>query len=578
MRERELAAVIVPSTDPHQSEYVAAHWQARAWLSGFTGSAGTLVITSDTAGLWTDSRYFIQAEQQLAGSDIILFKMGLPETPSYTTWLAETVAEGARIGIDAALFSISTVRSLEKALASKKAVIVNTGDLVGMIWEDRPPLPNNSVILYDETLAGETRSSKLARVRADLAKKKADWHIISTLDDIAWLFNIRGSDIRCNPLAIAYAAVSRDAAYLFVDPAKVARTVKKALAADGVAIRPYGDIEKFARKIRKSFVYLDPDRTGYHILTALGKRPYLVEGTSLPLLFKAIKNTAEIAGMRSALVRDGVAMVRFFHWLEEALTAMRVTEISAAVKLEEFRRMGERYIGPSFEPIVGYGAHGAIVHYSATIESDVEIERKGLLLVDSGGQYLDGTTDITRTIALGEPTASMKRHFTLVLKGHIGIATARFPAGTAGMFLDSFARRALWDNRLNYGHGTGHGIGAHLSVHEGPQSISQRINETKLEPGMILSNEPGYYREGEYGIRIENLVLVREDGENEGIQWRSFETLTLCPIDLTLVEMEMLTPSEKEWLNTYHRTVYTLLAPHLSEGERVWLSEKTREI
>ncbi len=578
MRTQGLAAVIVPSTDPHQSEYVAAHWQTRAWLSGFTGSAGTLVITMDKAGLWTDSRYFIQAEQQLAGSGITLFKMGLPETPTHTAWLADNIPDGAQIGIDAALFSVSAVRGLEKALTARKASITNIGDFVAPLWSDRPPLPDGQVMLHDESFAGESRASKLARVRAKMAEKGADWHIVSTLDDIAWLFNIRGSDVKCNPVVIAYAAVSQNEAYLFVDPAKVDRKVKKSLAADGVMLKRYGDIEKFMRKIRKTRVYLDPDRTGHHLFAALGKKAQAIEGPVLPLPLKAVKNSVEIAGMRAALVRDGVAMARFFRWLEAALTAMRVTEISAAVKLEEFRRMGERYVGPSFEPIVGYGPHGAIVHYSATIESDVEIERKGLLLVDSGGQYLDGTTDITRTVAVGEPTAAMKRHFTLVLKGHIGVATAQFPAGTAGMFLDPFARRALWDDRLNYGHGTGHGIGAYLSVHEGPQSISPRVNETKLEPGMILSNEPGYYREGEYGIRIENLVLVREAGENEGIRWLSFETLTLCPIDLSLVDETLLAPAEKEWLNTYHRTVYETLSPHLTEEERQWLGTKTRAI
>ncbi len=578
MRAADLAAFIVPSTDPHQSEYVAAHWQTRAWLSGFTGSAGTLVVTHKDAGLWTDSRYFIQAEQQLAGTGIMLFKMGLPETPSYTAWLAALLPEGAKVGIDAALFSVSAVRGLQKALAPKKVEIIAVGDFTASLWTDRPPLPEGAVVLHDEAFAGERRAAKLARVREKLAEKGAAWHLISTLDDIAWLFNIRGSDVKCNPVVIAYAAVSQDEAILFVDPAKVSRTVKKALAAEGVTLKRYGDIEKFVRKIRKNTVYLDPDRTGYHLFAALGKKPKIVEGPAIPLSLKAVKNAVEIQGMRAALVRDGVAMVRFLCWLDEALTAMRVTEISAAVKLEEFRRQGDRYVGPSFEPIVGYAAHGAIVHYSATIETDVEIERKGLLLIDSGGQYLDGTTDITRTIAVGEPTPAMKRHFTLVLKGHIGVATAQFPAGTAGMFLDSFARRALWDDRLNYGHGTGHGIGAYLSVHEGPQSISPRINETKLEPGMILSNEPGYYREGEYGIRIENLVLVRDAGEHEGLRWLAFETLTLCPIDLSLVDEALLSPAENEWLNDYHRTVRETLAPFLDEREREWLVAKTRAI
>ncbi|HOW51688.1 MAG TPA: aminopeptidase P family protein [bacterium] len=578
MQAEGLDAVIVPSTDPHQSEYVAAHWQARAWLSGFSGSAGTLVVTKEKAGLWTDSRYFLQAEQQLAGSGITLFKMGLPETPAHTAWLAAELAEAAVVGLDAAVMSINAVRGLEKALAAKKITLKYTGDLVGKFWTDRPSMPAGMVQLHDEAFSGEGRAAKLGRLRAKIAEKGADWHIVSTLDDIAWLYNIRGTDVKCNPVVIAYAAVSKDEAYLFVDAAKLDRKVKKALIADGITIKGYDAFEKFVRKIRKSSVLIDTDRNGRHVLEALGKKPRVIEGMTLPVPLKAVKNEVEIAGMKAAHVRDGVAMVKFFAWLDHALSAMMVTEISAAVKLEEFRRLGEHYAGPSFDPIVGYAAHGAIIHYSATPESDVEIKREGILLVDSGGQYLDGTTDITRTIAVGTPTDAMKKHFTLVLKGHIGVAMAQFPAGIPGMFLDPFARAALWQERLNYGHGTGHGVGSYLSVHEGPQGISPRVNETKLEPGMILSNEPGYYRENEYGIRTENLVLVVPNGENEGAKWLKFDTITLCPIDLDLVDAALLSPAEKEWLNGYHRTVRAALSPFMTEEENVWLANETREI
>ncbi|HSA34086.1 MAG TPA: aminopeptidase P family protein [bacterium] len=578
MAEQGLDALIVPSTDPHQSEYVAAHWQTRAWLSGFIGSAGTLVLTKDKAGLWTDSRYFLQAEQQLAGSGIALFKMGLPETPAHTAWLASELAAGTVVGIDPALFSINAFRALEKAMAAKGIALRSVGDLAGSLWTDRPPLPADRAILHDEDIAGEGRTSKLSRLRAKLAEKNADWHIISTLDDIAWLYNIRGSDVTCNPVVIAYAAVSRDEAFLFTDTAKFDAKARKALAADGVTLKKYDYLERLLKKIRKQRILIDPDRNGRHILDTLGKKAGIVEGPAIPLLLKAVKNETEIAGMRMAHLRDGVAMVRFLAWLDMALSAMRVTEISAAVQIEEIRRRGERYVGPSFAPIVGYGAHGAIVHYSATPETDAEIQREGLLLIDSGGQYLDGTTDITRTIAVGTPTDGMKRHFTLVLKGHIGVASAVFPAGTAGMFLDPFARRALWDDRLNYGHGTGHGVGAYLSVHEGPQGISPRVNETRLEPGMILSNEPGYYREGAYGIRTENLVLVKSVGENEGANWLGFETITLCPIDLDLVDPAILSPGERQWLNDYHRTVRESLLPFLTDEEKEWLTRETREI
>lgn len=578
MTAQGLDALIVPSTDPHQSEYVAAHWQTRAWLSGFNGSAGTLVLTAKKAGLWTDSRYFLQAEDQLAGSGITLFKMGLPETPAHTAWLASELAAGTVVGIDPSVFSINAFRGLEKAMAAKGIALRSVGDLAGSLWIDRPPLPADRALLHDEAIAGESRASKLSRVRAKMAEKNVDWHIVSTLDDIAWLYNIRGSDVTCNPVVIAYAAVSRDEAFLFTDTAKFDAKARKTLAAEGVTLKKYDYLERLLKKIRKQRILLDPDRNGRHILDTLGKKAAIIEGPTIPLLLKAVKNETEIAGMRMAHLRDGVAMVRFLAWLDMALSAMRVTEISAAVQIEEIRRRGERYVGPSFAPIVGYGPHGAIVHYSATPDTDAEIQREGLLLIDSGGQYLDGTTDITRTVAVGAPTDGMRRHFTLVLKGHIGVASVIFPAGTAGMFLDPFARRALWNDRLNYGHGTGHGVGAYLSVHEGPQGISPRVNETKLEPGMILSNEPGYYREGAYGIRTENLVLVKNIGENEGVNWLGFETITLCPIDLDLVDPAILSPDERQWLNDYHRMVRESLLPFLTDEEKEWLTRETREI
>ena len=583
MEQHKIQAYLVPSTDPHGSEYVPACWQRRQWLSGFTGSAGELVITLQEAGLWTDSRYFLQAEEQLQGTGIRLFKIGLPETPDIPAWLGSVLQPGDAVGIDPRLFSHKEAEKLEKELRTRGLSLKSIEDnLVDAIWEDRPEFPRAPARPHPLRFAGETVESKLNRVREKMAEVRANAHVVTTLDAIAWLLNIRGNDVEYNPVVISYAIVTEKDARLFIPSYKVTEELRKHLEGQ-VEIFPYEDFKTHLEQLahQKTRVWLDAATVSRWVVDVLQNGAELLFKDSPITWFKAIKNETEIEGFRQAHVRDGVAMVKFLHWLEQAVPAGGVTEISAAEQAEKFRREQENYQGPSFHPISAYGAHGAIVHYSATPESDVELQPQGIFLFDSGGQYLDGTTDITRTVALGSPTREQKEHFTRVLKGHIQLALTRFPRNTAGNQLDTIARKPLWDVGLNYGHGTGHGVGSYLNVHEGPQGISYyRGIGVPMEVGMVTSNEPGYYREGAYGIRIENLVLTVKDedfssGENE---FYTFETITLCPIDLKLVAVEMLTPAERRWLNEYHRRVREVLSPFLDEAERAWLQQATREI
>jgi Xaa-Pro aminopeptidase len=580
MNEYKIEAYIIPGTDPHQSEYLPELWKRREFISGFNGSAGELAITNDTAALWTDSRYFLQAEEQLRGSGIALQKIGLPETPGMGEWLLQNLSAGNKVGIDPRLVSYRQFQNLKKELAAEGVSLVSVNDnLVDMIWEDQPDYPKTPVKIHPPEFAGVSAKDKISSLREKLAGKRADALIISTLDAIAWLFNIRGNDVAYNPYIISYALITGGDAMFFVHPEQLNGETRKYLKDEGISVHPYCHFQEIlSRPGEKDIrVMIDPGEINQWIIDQLPENAEIIPGGNPVIAAKAAKNESELNGFREAHIRDGVAMVRFLRWLEENLGKMEITEISASDKLESFRAGQKYFAGLSFETISAYGAHGAIVHYSSTPESDVPLKPEGIYLLDSGGQYLDGTTDITRTIALGPPTPEQKEMFTRVLKGHISLATAKFPEGTTGPALDTLARKALWDVLLNYGHGTGHGVGAYLGVHEGPQGISYyRGQGVALKEGMVNSNEPGFYKEGEYGIRIENLIITRRNKENNS--FLEFETITLCPIDTSLIDTALLTAGEKEWLNSYHREVYQKLSAFLGEEDRNWLKRKTAPI
>ncbi len=591
MKQRKIDAWIAPSTDPHHSEHPASCWKSREWLSGFTGSAGTLVVTQEKAGLWTDFRYFIQAEQELKGSGIEVFKIKMPGVPDYRDWLLTQLHECSAVGFDGHVFSVEEVQELHETLQPKQIQLSYQQDLVAEIWQDRPGIPANSAFVYDVRFAGESRASKIARIRRIMREGGVNAHLISTLDEIAWIFNIRGSDIAYNPFVISYAYISLEEVCLFIKPEKLPNDVKTALESDGVICDDYDALVPFLQQLSVGTIMLiDPARTTQNFREAISSNCSIAVGENIALGLKAVKNETELQGIRDAHIRDGAAMVKWLHWLDQQIeTALRTasclttngkkafTEVTIVESLEEFRKQGKHFYGLSFNPVVGYQANGAICHYAAKPEAALPIKPEGILLVDSGAQYYDGTTDITRTIALSEPTAQQKRDFTLVLKGHIALATARFPRGTKGIQLDTLARMALWRHGMDFGHGAGHGVGHFLSVHEGPQRIGSGT-ETPLEPGMFSSNEPGLYREGCYGIRIENLIITIAADETEFNQFYAFETVTLCPIDLALVDVALLTPEERTWLNRYHQAVYEKLSSLLSDAERRWLQHETRQV
>lgn len=579
MREKGIAATIIPSNDPHASEYVADYWKERAWISGFTGSAGTVVVTLETAGLWTDSRYFLQAEQQLADSSIILFKDGLPATPSINDWLIQNMTPQSKISINPFLFSVAMVEAMRHAFEEAGLSLVTQYDLIAPLWKDRPSLPVDPIFLFSDEFAGKSTKDKLEMVRKVMQQKKVTRYIITALDEIAWLFNIRGNDVAYVPVAIAYAAIDLESASLFINPQKVSLQVADSLNDQGVTIQPYNAVFDYIRHLHVGErILMDQNKANYALYQEIASHCQTVTAPSPVLLMKSVKNETELEGIRTAMIKDGIALTRFFMWLEQAIHSNELTEISIADRLREFRAQQPLFQGESFGSIVGYKEHGAIVHYSATKESNVALHSEGFLLIDSGGQYLNGTTDITRTIALGPLTKQEKVDFTLVLKGHIALATAKFPVGTRGSQLDILARKALWDQGMNYGHGTGHGVGHFLSVHEGPQSIRMDENPTQLIPGMVISNEPGLYRANQYGIRIENLVTVKQAETTDFGSFLEFETLTLCPIDVHAIESELLDQKEKDWLNGYHNYVFTLLSPHLNQEEKAWLQAKCQAI
>ena len=572
MRQQKVDAYIIPSSDPHLSEYPADRWKSREWISGFTGSAGTIVVTADKAGLWTDSRYFLQAASQLEGSGIELYKLALPETPSITEFLLHELHAGQAVGLDGQTYSAAEASALANKLSRKEIKLDTSADLIEGIWKDRPAVPGNPIFEMPEALSGASVHEKLDLINNQLRSEGADCLILAALDEIAWTFNIRGTDVTYNPVVVSYAFVSEDESVLFIKPEKLTAEITEHLKKEGVTLAEYSMIQRYLSRLpENSRVFVDMNKTNVSLYDAIPGNCTIVEGISPANHLKSTKNETEIKGFQNAVVKDGVALTKFYIWLEKQMAeGAQVTEISAAEKLTALRAEQPQYIMDSFGTICGYAEHGAIVHYSATPETDATLKPEGLLLIDSGAQYLDGTTDITRTIALGEPTEQMKKDFTRVLKGTISLAKSKFPAGTRGSQIDILARKALWDSGINYLHGTGHGIGHCLNVHEGPQSIRMEENPVTLKPGMVISDEPAMYRTGEYGIRTENMILVREDSETEFGKFLGFDTLTLCFIDTSLIIIPMLSVREHAWLNKYHQMVY--------DKEKAWQKEKTTEI
>ena len=582
MRKHRLDAYFVPNADPHQSEYAPACWSRRAWLSGFTGSAGDLLVAKRSAWLWTDGRYFLQAERQLDGSGITLMRQGVAGVATPEELLVQQFSKHARVGVDPRVVTPARARAFAAELAKVGAELVLVDDnLVDAIWDTQPAEPASPMMALAKTFAGETVAAKLKRVREAMQARGADAMVVTMLDAVAWLFNVRAQDVAYNPVAVAYAVVTKEHAALFTNVERLPNSVRRHLG-NRVTAAPYAAVADALQRLAKqrAHVWVDGASASRWVLEQLNGANVI--SAALPIArMKARKNATELAGMRSAHVRDGVAMVRFLHWLADAVPAGGQSELSVADRLEAFRREGEHFQGLSFPTIAGYREHGAVIHYGVTEATSKPLRPSGLFLLDSGAQYLDGTTDITRTLLLGgRASKQQKRNYTLVLKGHIALATARFPAGSTGARLDTFARQFLWQAGLDYAHGTGHGVGAFLNVHEGPQSISPRSQAAALEVGNVQSNEPGYYQPGAYGIRIENLVEVVRDEKlsSDAQEFLAFETLTLCPIDTQLVDVGLLTESERYWLNRYHQRVLKTLAPHLGKPERVWLKSVSAAI
>jgi len=583
MKKNKLDAYLVPGTDPHQSEYVPDAWHRRQWLSGFTGSAGDLAILKDKAGLWTDSRYFLQAEDELNETGIELFKIGVSGTPAIPDWLCSELEKGSRVGLDPAVFSHASHQVLKKTLTNAGIRLVYPEDnLIDQIWSDRPALPDGPVTVQTLGYSGQSSEEKLDRIREKLHEADADCHILTSLDAIAWTFNIRSRDVDYNPVCIAFASIGRKKNRLFVNKARLDAEVTAYLS-ELASLEEYDEFEDYLKKLAKKGqkVWLDPNTVNARVAERLEDGAEIIFRESPVTLMKAIKNTVETEGFRNCHIRDGLAMVKFLHWLEKTVPKGGVTELTASDQLEAFRAEDELFQGPSFETISSYAGHGAIVHYAPSPETDIELKNDGIYLIDSGGQYLDGTTDITRTVALGKPTKEQKDRFTRILMGFIDLTLTRFPVGTQGIQLDTIARKYLWDAGLNYGHGTGHGVGSYLSVHEGPQGISYyRGIGVPLVPGMVCSNEPAFYKTGEYGLRVESMIVVKEyENEPAGdFKFLGFETFTLCPIDLKLVEQKLLSAAQLKYLNDYHKLVREKLSPFLNGGELSWLKKATKPL
>ena len=579
MRREHLSAFIFPSTDAHQSEYVADHWQGRTWISGFNGSAGTAVVTMKSAALWTDSRYFLAAEEQLKGTEFQLMKLKIEGTPTISEWLAQELqGENAEVGLDGMVNSYHETMGLIADLRKSGGITVRTNfDPLGLIWTDRPAIPANPVEIQPMEFAGESVASKISRIRTALRQRHADGLLISALDDIAWTLNLRGTDVHCVPVFVSYLLISSQQVSLYVDSAKINDEVKAYLTENGISLYPYNKVAEGLERYSEYNILLDGDETSYFLWKTV-KCQEIIAGKSPVPAMKAQKNDREIAGFRQAMLRDGVAMVKFLRWLKPAVEAGGQTEISIDRKLTSLRAEQHLFRDISFDTIAGYQAHGAIVHYEATSETDVALKPEGLILIDSGAQYQDGTTDITRTIALGPVTEEMKHVYTLVLKGHIQLELAKFPDGASGTQLDALARECMWREGYNYLHGTGHGVGSYLSVHEGPHQIRMEWKPTPLRAGMTVTDEPGLYLSGKFGVRIENTLLIKDYQATEFGKFLQMESLTLCPIDLTPVDFSMLQPEEIEWLDTYHRDVFEKLSPYLEGEDLEWLREATRPV
>lgn len=580
MAKNNIDAFIIPSMDAHLSEYTPMRWKGRAWISGFTGSAGTVVVTADHAGLWTDSRYFLQAGVQLKDSTIELYKEGVAGVPSIEGFLTKTLKEGATVACDGACYPHAQAEATEKALNNYGIKFRIDRDLLEDVWSDRPEVPSKKIFLQSKEYAGYSAKEKIAIINQELAKNGANSIIITMLDELAWAFNIRGYDVEFNPVAVAFGYISDKESVLFVRPEKMDDSLIKAMQDEGIVVKSYESVTEYIAALPEGTKLLvDSKRITEKLYRAIPAHCRIIDGVSVITMLKAIKNETELKGVRNAMVRDGVSLTRFFMWLEKALVAgERPTEYEIGEILTSYRAKGDKYYGDSFGTIAGYKGHGAIVHYEAKPDSAYKLEPDSILLLDSGGQYLDGTTDITRTVALGSVSDEIKTDYTLVMKGHIGIAMAQFPTGTRGSQIDILARKALWDRGLNYGHGTGHGVGCFLNVHEGPQNIRMEVNPTVLEVGMITSNEPGIYRADQYGIRIENLVVTKVNQKTEFGVFLGFETLTLFYFDNNLLKKELLTSEEIAWYNDYQEMVYQKLSTHLTPEEAAWLRKKTEKI
>ena len=575
MRREHLSAFIFPSTDPHQSEYVADHWKGREWISGFNGSAGTAVVTLTSAALWTDSRYFIAAEEQLRGTEFQLMKLKIEGTPTIAEWIGRECGPGAEIGVDGIVNSANSVKELIGDLRKQGGITVRTNlDPLKLIWQDRPAIPKNQVEIYPLQYAGEAAHDKIARIRQGLREKHADGMLMSALDDIAWTLNLRGSDVHCNPVFVSYLLISTKDVTLYINKVKLQSEVLAYLKNEGVGVAPYEDVKKGLKDYFEYNILLDPDEVNYTLYKSVTRE--IVEEESPVKRMKTVKNETEIAGFRSAMLKDGIAMVKFLKNLELRIGYLEkepLTEIGVDEMLTAFRAEQPLFRGISFDTIAGYQAHGAIVHYEATPETDMPLKPEGLLLLDSGGQYLDGTTDITRTIALGPLTEEQKRVYTLVLKGHIQIELCKFPSGSSGTQIDILARKDMWREGLNYLHGTGHGVGTYLNVHEGPHQFRMEWKPAPLVAGMTITDEPGIYLADKFGVRIENTLLITPYKETEFGKFLQFESLTLCPIDKAPIMKDMLLKEEIDWLDAYHQRVFDVLSPHLSEDEKKWLSD-----
>lgn len=579
MEKHKLDAYIIPSSDPHMSEYVADHWKARSWISGFTGSAGTFAATKTESGLWTDGRYFIQAEKQLAGSEVKLFKIGNSGVPTYAEWIEDKLKQGECVGFAGETTSVFVWKELDNKFTTKGISINKDHDLIEDIWKDRAQIPAAAVFNHDIKYAGLTSREKIERVRAEMKKANAGYYLISSLDDIAWLFNIRGDDVPFISVTIAYALISMTEASIFINQGKVPEDVRKTLCDNGVDVLDYENVKQKLEELPAGQkVAFEPKNTNCWLYDSIPASCKKIEVNEITTVLKAVKNDVELENYKRCQISDGIAMVKFLIWLEKNVGRKEITEVTAADELAALRAQQPDNLGISFTTIAGYKDHGAMMHYSATDESKYTLENKGLMVLDSGGQYLSGTTDITRTIVFDDVTEEEKYDFTLVLKSHIALASAKFLYGATGSNLDVLARKPLWDVGLDYKCGTGHGVGYCLSVHEGPQNMSQKPNTVKLEKGMNITIEPGIYKEGKYGIRTENMALVVEDEKTECGQFMRFEPMTLCPISLKGIIPEMLTVQEKNWLNDYHGRVFDTLSPYLDSEERVWLKENNRSI